>query len=208
MRLAIFGATGRTGVPLVRRALDRGHDVTAFVRDAAKLDETHDRLHVVEGDAYGGAGVEEAVADADAVLSVLGQTSSSPDDLLTVAGGRILDAMEAHDVDRFVTLVGAGVRVEGERVSLVGRVIGWLLKLVNPKVLADAEGHVDDVRGRDLAWTVVRAPRLSGDEPRGEYRTGDVAPGHRAVSRADVAAFMLDVVENGRYVRELPKIAY
>jgi hypothetical protein len=56
------------------------------------------------------------------VLSVLGQTASGPDDLLSVAGGRILDAMDRHGVDRLVTLVGAGVRVEGERVSLTG---GW-----------------------------------------------------------------------------------
>jgi putative NADH-flavin reductase len=37
MRLAVFGATGRTGVPLVEQALDRGHHVTAFVRDPGKL---------------------------------------------------------------------------------------------------------------------------------------------------------------------------
>ncbi|MGW2223143.1 NAD(P)H-binding protein, partial [Nonomuraea sp. NPDC001684] len=37
MRLVIFGATGRTGLELVRQALDLGHEVTAVVRDAARL---------------------------------------------------------------------------------------------------------------------------------------------------------------------------
>jgi putative NADH-flavin reductase len=208
MRLAVFGASGRTGVPLVEQALGRGHAVTAFVRDRNKLPVEHDRLRVVVGDAYTGEGVDEAVADADAVASVMGQTSASPDDLLTVAGGQILNAMERHGVERFVTLVGAGVRVEGERVSLAGRVIGGLLKVLNPAVLADAENHVEDVRRRDLAWTVVRAPRLSEGEPRGEYETGDVAPGRKAVSRADVADFVLDVIENDWYVHNLPKITY
>jgi putative NADH-flavin reductase len=208
MRLTIFGATGRTGIPLVDRALEHGHEVTAFVRDADRLETAHENLHVVEGDAYTGAGVDDAIRGADAVVSVLGQASSSPDDLLTVAGGHILDAMERYDVTRFVTLVGAGVRVEGESVSLTGRVIGGLLKLLNPEVLEDAENHVTDVRKRDIDWTVVRAPRLSEDAPRGEYRTGDVAPGRKPVARADVADFVLDSLENERYVRELPKIAY
>ena len=208
MQLALFGASGRTGKPLVDQALDHGHDVTAFVRDADKLDGTHERLRVVEGDAYTGEGVEQAVAGADAVVSVLGQSSSTPDDLLTVAGGHILDAMAAHEVDRFVTLVGAGVRTEGERVSLTGRVIGGLLKLLSPEVLADAEAHVEDVRSRDLSWTVVRVPRLSEADPRGDYGTGDVAPGRQPIARADVADFLLDVVENDRYVHDLPKITY
>ena len=164
-RILIFGATGRTGIPLVEQALDRGYEVTAFVRDAGKLDMAHGSLHVVEGDAYTGDGVAEAIAEADAVLSVLGQTSSGPDDLLTVAGRQILDAMERQGVDRSVTLVGAGVRVEGESASFVGRVIGGLLKLLNPEMLADAENHTADVRGRDLDWTVVRAPRLSEGGP-------------------------------------------
>lgn len=208
MRITIFGASGRTGVPLVDRALDRGHDVTAFVRDADRLPAADARLRVVEGDAYTGEGVDDAVGDADAVVSVLGQTAEGPDDLLSTAGRTVLDAMERHGVDRFVTLVGAAVRVEGERVSLADRAIGWLLRLLDPDVLADAERHVEDVRGRDLAWTVVRAPRLSEADPRGDYRTGDVAPGYRAVARADVAAFLLDVVEDDRYVRDLPRIAY
>lgn len=213
MRLAVFGATGRTGRPLVEHALGRGHEVTAFVRDADKLDALgidveHERLSVVEGDAYTGEGVDDAVAGADAVPSVLGQTEAGPDDLLTVAGGHILDAMEDHGVDRVVTLVGAGVRTEGESVSLTGRLVGFALELLNPEVLRDAEDHVADVRGRDLDWTVVRAPRLSEGEPRGEYRTGDVTPGRQAVARADVADFVLDVVEEDRYVHDLPKITY
>lgn len=215
MDITVFGASGRTGRPLVAQALDAGHGVTAFVRDAAGFradldpaDADHERLSVVVGDAYTGEGVADAVAGADAVLSVLGQTKEGPDDLLTVAGGHVMDAMETAGVDRYVTLVGAGVTMPGEDVSLSGRVIGGLLRLVNPEVLADAEAHVEDVRSRDLAWTVVRAPRLSEADARGEYRVGDVTPGRQAVARADVADFVLGVAETDRHVHDLPKITY
>lgn len=207
MRLTIFGATGRTGRPVVRQALDRGHEVAAFVRDPAKLGVEHDRLSVVEGDAYTGDGVGEAVAGADAVVSVLGQTRDGPDDLLTVAGRNVIAAMAEAGVDRFVTLVGAGVREEGESVPLSGRVMGTLLELVSGEVLADAEAHVEAVRDSDLDWTVVRTPRLGEGEHTGAFRHGtDLRLGFESVPRADVAHFILDMAEDGLYVHEMPKV--
>jgi len=206
MQITVFGATGRTGVPLVRQALDRGHDVVAFARSPEKLPVEDPALAVVEGDAYGGDGVAEAVAGADAVVSVLGQTDEGPDDLLTVAGDNVIAAMREAGVDRLVTLVGAGVREAGEDVSLSGKAMGVLLKLFARDVLEDAAEHVRRVGASDLDWTVVRAPRLTDGEGTGEYRAGDIALGYESVARADVARFILDCVEEDLYVGELPKV--
>jgi len=205
VRITVFGATGRTGRPLVEQAVERGHEVVAFARSPGDV-EPRDGVTVVEGDAYTGTGVSEAVTDSDAVVSVLGQTGDGPDDLLTVAGDHILGAMAEHGVDRFVTLVGAGVREAGESVSLSGRVMGTLLKLAARSVLNDAEDHVERVRATDLDWTVVRAPRLVDGEGTGDYRAGDIALGLESVARADVARFVLDCLEKDLYVHAMPKV--
>ena len=216
MRIAVFGATGRTGRPLVEQALDRGHEVVAFVRDPAGLPAAlrdDDLVTVVEGDAYTGDGVDRAVGGdgtpVDAVVSVLGQTKEGPDDLLTAAGEHVLAAMAEHDVDRIVTLVGAGVREEGESVSLGGKVMGSLLKLLARAALEDARDHVEAVRASDTRWTVVRGPRLTEDEQTDAFRHGtDLTLGMGdAAARANVAAFVLDCLEGERYVGEMPKIA-
>jgi len=218
MRIAVFGATGRTGRPLVEQALGRGHEVVAFARDPADLPDgvrDDDALTVVDGDAYAGDGVAAAVAGGgtgavpvDAVVSVLGQTDAGPDDLLTVAGRNVLDAMADHGVERYVTLVGAGVREPGESVSLGGKVMGSLLKLLAGEVLADAAAHVEDVRSSDTRWTVVRAPRLTDGAHTGEFRHGTALElGLRdTAARADVAQFLLDCLADDRYVGELPKV--
>jgi putative NADH-flavin reductase len=190
----------------VRQALDRGHDVVAFARSPETLDVVDEALTIVEGDAYSGDGVTEAVAGSDVVVSVLGQTSDGPDDLLAVAGDHILDAMAETGVDRLVTLVGAGVRDEGESVSFSGKVMGTVLKFVAREVLADAETHVERVRSSDTRWTVVRAPRLTSGAGTGEYRAGDIELGFDSISRADTAQFVLDVVEDEQFVHELPKV--
>jgi putative NADH-flavin reductase len=192
MQITVFGATGRTGVPLVEQALARGHEVVAFVWSPEKLTVEDDALIVIEG--------------ADAVVSVLGQTDDGPDDLLAVAGEYITAAMAEAGVSRFVTLVGAGVREEGETISLSGKVMGTLLKIMARSVLADAETHVEQVRGTNLDWTVVRAPRLTTDEGTGDYRAGDIDLGFESVARADVARFILDCIEGEEYVCEMPKV--
>ncbi len=216
MKIAVFGATGRTGHPLVEQAVERGHEVVAFVRDTTGLSSSvrnDDRVSIVEGDAYTGADVERAIAGdgdpVDAVVSVLAQNAEGPDDLLTEAGRHMLAAMDKHSVDRFVTLVGAGVREEGESVSLGGRMMGVLLKLLARSVLEDARDQVELVRDSDTRWTVVRGPRLTEDAHTGEFRHGtDLSLGMRdTVGRANVAAFILDCLEDDLYVHEMPKIA-
>jgi putative NADH-flavin reductase len=205
MRIAVFGATGRTGVPFVRQALDASHEVVAHARTPSKLPFADDRLTVVEGDVYTGTGVAEAIEGADAVVSLLGQTGDGPDDLLAVAGDHVTAAMADHGVARYVTLVGAGVREDGESPSFSGKVMGTLLRLVAKEVLADAEAHVRRVRASALEWTVVRAPRLVDGDAAG-YRAGDLDLGFESVARADVATFCLDCVEEDLHVRGMPKV--
>jgi len=123
------------------------------------------------------------------VVGVLGQTSEGPDALLTEAGRHVLAAIDQYGVDRFVTLVGAGVREEGESVTLGGRVMGTLLKLVARSVLEDARNHVETVRASDTRWTNLA------------MGMGDTA------ARANVAGFILDCLEDDLYVHEMPKVA-
>jgi putative NADH-flavin reductase len=205
MRITVFGATGRTGRPLIEQAVERGHEVVAFARSPGDLAD-REGVTVVEGDAYEGTGVSEAVAGADAVVSVLGQSRDGPDDLLTVAGDHVLAAAKEHGVERFVTLVGAGVREDGESVTLSGKVMGALLKVLARSVLEDAKEHVKRVRATALDWTVVRAPRLTDGEGTGDYRAGDISLGFESVARADVARFVLDCLEAESHVREMPKV--
>src|SRR3954464_12827750 len=73
MKLAVFGATGLTGRPLVEQALAGGHEVTAFVRNPSALPIRHERLGLVQGDVVNDPDKgKEAGAGKDAVLCTLG----------------------------------------------------------------------------------------------------------------------------------------
>jgi putative NADH-flavin reductase len=208
MHLTIFGASGRTGQPLVEQALAAGHTVTAFVRDAAKLPITHERLTVVVGDVYDTAAVEQAIAGADAVISTLGQTKGSRKDVQTVAIEAIIGAMQKHDVRRLVSLTGAGVPAPQDQPKLFDRAIKLALQTLAGNVLRDALQHAERIRQSDREWVIVRAPMLTDGPHTGSYRVGWVGinSGPR-VSRADVADFLLKQATDTTYLHQSPVVS-
>jgi NAD(P)H-binding len=75
---------------------------------------------------------------------------------------------------------------------------------------ADLAEMEAELQGSSLDWTVVRPPRLTDGPLTGHYRTalGRNLPHGRAISRADVAHALLDVLHRPETVRATVGIAY
>jgi putative NADH-flavin reductase len=160
---------------------------------------------VVKGDILDAESVSETVRGADAVLSAVGATRSSPEAMLTRGMANVVAAMREHRVRRLIVLTGAGVRFESDPYSLGRSIMLGLLGLLAPGALRDAQGGVEVIRASGLDWTVVRAPKLSDSPATGRVRVGTLRLGPRqSISRADVAAFMLAQLDDDRYVHQAP----
>ena len=208
MKLTIFGAAGRTGIPLVQQALDTGHDVVALVRTPSKLSIKNERLTVVQGDVANLADVENVVEGADAVLSVLGHVKGSVPDILTYAMHNIITAMDKYGVKRLVSMSGASVHAPQDKPKLVNRLIKLFTQAVTGSLLQDAEHQLKVLQNSDVDWVIVRGPILTDGPHTGTYRVGwtGVNTGIR-VSRADVADFILKQVTDTTYLRQAPLIS-
>ncbi len=208
MNVTIFGASGRTGQPLVQQALGAGHHVTAFVRSPAKLTIQNPNLTVVQGDITDAAAVARAVtSETDAVFVVLGHAKGAPDDVLTVGTRHILDAMKASGVTRIVNLTGGGVASPKDPPFLPSKIVRGIMRVVAGKLLKDSERQAELLTQSGMEWTNVRGPRLTEDALTGHYTAGYLKLGMVSVSRADVAHFMLHCVEDHAFIRESPHIA-
>jgi len=209
MRVAIFGASGRTGRPLVEQALAAGHEVRALVRDPSKLRVGRERLVVIRGDVLDAAKVEKTISGTDAVLSALGQTKGSTGDVQTRGTENIVAAMERHGVRRLVSLTGAGVRDPLDEPKFVDRAITFLLRRLQPDVLEDGVRHAEVVKSSGLEWVIVRGPRLTEGPKKGEYRVGMVGKNSGTqISRADLVEFMLDQLTTDAHLRQMPVVSY
>jgi putative NADH-flavin reductase len=207
MKLVIFGATGRTGIPLVNQALEKGHKVTVLVRNKSKLKISHKNLTVVEGDVLDYESIEKVIVGQDAVLSVIGHTKGAPKNLLTKAATNLVKAMETHNVKRTISLTGAGVEVEKDvKQSIISHLIHIALKFFAKELLLDSINQKNVIVKTELDWTIVRGPRLLEGEKTQQYQTGYFKFKKPMINRADVAHFMLEELEKNQYVKEYPLI--
>ena len=214
MVITVLGATGRTGTPLVEQALQRGHRVRALVRSPDKaervLPRAGDALSFSEGDLLAPETVARALSGSSAVIDVTGHAKGAVADLRFRAAGVLLPLLRECGVERLVALTGAGVRHHVDRPGLLDRVARGAMLLMSSDELHDNEAYVATVASSELSWTVVRAPRLVDAPPRGTYRTAAGLGGGTGVTlgRADLARFLLDEVEQGTWLRQMPVVSW
>ncbi|MDO8964474.1 MAG: SDR family oxidoreductase [Coriobacteriia bacterium] len=208
MRILVLGATGRTGAQVLEQALGHGHDVTAFVRDPARLTAVHDRLQVVVGDVSDPAAVQDAVDGHDAVISALGSRGERPVTVYSDGIANTIRAMTARGIHRLVVCSAGGAGGARNELPLTMR-----LFTASPGMKAiydDLDRMEGDIMLSDLEWTIVRPAGLTDGPLTGRYRTvlGSVVPKGQRISRADVAALMLKCAEGDLYSRAAVAIAY
>lgn len=202
MNLSVFGATGRTGSHVVRKALTQGHRVTALVRDPAGLVETHEKLTVITGDVFEAVDVEKTVRGADAVVCALGQSKKAPRNTMTRGTEMIVAAMKRLEVRRVVAVSTMGA---GDSAKHIGFVMRALLRTILRKQVLDHEHQEAVLRESGLDWTVVRPGSLQMDPGTGRYQVGfDLGVGR--IPREDVADFILAELIANAYLQKAPSI--
>ncbi|MBM7112692.1 NAD(P)-dependent oxidoreductase [Archangium primigenium] len=196
MRIAILGATGRTGRQLVRQALDRGHAVVALARRPESLAGlSAPGLEVVRADVFDPPSLQAAVRGADVLVSGLGLTKGDARGTLEAGARAVRDA----GARRVVWLGALGT---GDSRQAGGPLVSALLPLVLGAELPDKVRADDLVRAAGAS--VIHAGPLGNGPARGGGRLVPVA-GLRArllppgISRADLAALMLDEAESPRF---------
>ena len=189
MHISVFGASGRTGRHVIEQGLARGHEVTAFVRDAARFDASDDRLVVPEGDARDGARVDAAVAGRDAVISVVSLARAEDEPQYSEATLAIVEASGRAGIRRIVAAANNHVFGDDE---------------VTGEFAAHAREHRrnrETLRASTLAWTIGAAPWVVDEPGAGTYRVelDAKAPG-RKLTTADLATFLLDALERDDWI--------
>lgn len=206
MKILIFGATGNVGRRTVTAALRAGHTVTAVGRNTAAITERDDALVIEQGDVQKGRDVERLTPGHDVVIATFGaplgrSTILHQPDVCQVGTQNIVSAMTASGVPRLIcmTSLGAGdSRGHGRPV---------FARLVEPvllgRIMKDRNAQEDVVRASGLpAWVIVRPAELSDDDTGGDVRVItniQAQPEPEKISRGDVAAFLVSLVDDRTY---------
>ena len=202
MDIAVFGATGATGQQLIGQARPE-HRLRGLTRSPEEL-SPESGIEPVKGNVLDPESVRKTVAGNEAVVCILGRTKNNPSDVVSRGTSNIVDAMIQYELERLVvvTSIGLGSSIKN---------LPWYGRLANATVLqnlmADKARQEEVIMESPLDWTIVRPGGLTGGSKSGEYVHGVDLDVHAApISRADVADFLLTVLDDRLYVRETPLV--
>ncbi|MBN2354415.1 MAG: NAD(P)H-binding protein [Spirochaetales bacterium] len=209
MKITVFGARGAIGKLTVAFALDRGWEVTAFARDTAGIPSAPG-LETVQAELSDEDAIARALRGSAAALTTFGPSfgrlkpGAAP---LTNGVAHIAGKMRELGLRRLIVLATPSVRSDEDGRSWRVRLAVRLVRLLIPDAYREITGMGRETMASGLDWTVVRQILPNNRPPSGVVAAGGVTGKTRfAVSRADVARFMLDQAEDRTYMRRLPVI--
>lgn len=210
MHIALIGATGFVGAAVLTELLQRGHTVTALVRDPgrAALPPT---VSTVVADAHDVASVAAAVRGMDAVISAFNPGWTAPDlyNQFLDGSAAIERGVEAAGVKRFLIVGGAGSLLVAPGVQLVDtpNFTDHVPANVVPGARAARDALTRIRTNTALDWTYLSpAAMLAPGDRTGRYRVGgdDLlmdGPAPAGISVADLAVAIVDEIEQPKHVK-------
>lgn len=208
MRLFVLGASGGVGSSLLEQAASRGHSITAQTRTAGKVTETA-AVRVALGSPTDGTFLRRNIGGHDAVVLCIGIDGIGKTILFSDTTEALIPAMRAAGVKRLVAITGIGAgdtRGHG----------GWFYNVIvfplfTRNRYADKDRQEAMIERSGLDWTIVRPAPFTARAGSGplQVHTG-IPPGLqlRSITRPEVAAFILDCLENGTFIRQKPFVGH
>jgi uncharacterized protein len=212
-KIMLIGSNGMIGQRILHEALNRGHHVTALVRDTSGTGEHRAELDYHTGDIFKPGTIATAAVDHDVVVSAYGPGKGEPN-LLVKAAHELIDALTRVEPIRLIVVSGAGSLEVKPGVLLVDTPdfpVEW-------KALALAHREALEVYRKagmaEFDWTAVSPAALIEPGTRtGKYRTGTDqllvdAQGKSYISAEDFAVAIVDEIEKPQFQEQRFTVAY
>ena len=204
MKLAIIGGTGKTGKELLKQGLEAGHHITALVRNPKKVKIQHPNLELIQGNVMNMADLQGIFKGKDAVLSALGHKRFlGPSHILSKGTENILQAMKKDKVSRFICITSMGINDNRFKLGLYYTL--FVIPFIVFFYFRDKAKQERLIMDSDLNWTIVRPGQLTNGKKRMRYKHGPDLGSYiltKMISRADVAHFMLNQLNENKYSRK------
>ncbi|MHA4807486.1 NAD(P)-dependent oxidoreductase [Flavitalea flava] len=213
-KILVIGANGGIGKQAVEIALQAGHQVTALLRNPDNLPLTHPNLEKIKGDIFHTDIWDRHLAGKDVVISAIGVKggfgADKPTTLYSQGNFSLLAAMEKRQIARVFFISASAIEISP--------VLPWYVRLIEKYVVqkllkhmyADLHEMESGIKDSGLDWTIIRPPQLSDKPATGKYRVAinEFLKNCLKISRADVAHYMVNNIDNVRTYRGTIEIGY
>lgn len=213
-KLVIIGANGGIGKQCVEQALFAGHQVTAILRNPAKLETEHPHLKKVKGDVMLPGTFESYLENHDAVISTIGVAggfgSDKPTTLYSQGNANILKAMEQYGLKRIFLISASAIEISPVLPFYIRLIEKYIVQKLLKHMYADLRQMEQLVKQSSADWTIIRPPQLTDKPVTGRYRVAinSYLKNCLKISRADVAHYIINNIANPAIYQATIEIGY
>lgn len=211
MKIALFGATGGTGIEFISQSENYSYDITAFLRSPEKLKEKFPNLKMVKASIDDYEILKKELVDFDAIVSLVGISgllqARKPNALYERTAKSLTRLASENSIKKLIVVSSGGV-VEAENEP-------WFFKhLLKPfflnKMYEDMRVMESIITGSGLNYTIVRPPYLTKGKLTKKYRViyDDWFKDDKDLSRADLAHYLLNCLEDDKISRRIVGVSY
>ena len=208
-KVFIIGASRGIGLETVRAALRAGHRVRALARSAARMPIQDANFDTVSGDALDRDTTRDALQDVEVVIQTLGVNFAPKlifegTTLFSDSTRILVDAMKVAGVKRLIAVTGLGAGDSRGHGGFIYDAVVFPLLL--KRVYDDKDVQEWIIRSSGLDWTIVRPGLLRNRPATGRYRVLTASKDWQfgAISRSDVANFLVEQIDNRTLVGTTP----
>jgi len=194
MRVVVLGAAGQLGRAVTRVLIERRHTVRAVAR-RVPAPALGGSVRLIIADARNKADICAALTGSDVVVNAIGAGTLCRNDVESATTAIAVAAAQEVHVEGYFA-ISAGM------VALDWMLFKYVLRpLIFRHIFAEHRRVEEIVKESNLAWTIVRPSKLTNSSPRGYVASLQLQPRSFSTTRADVAAFIADEIDNRTYVR-------
>ena len=197
--IVIFGATGQTGMELVKEALSIGYSVRVLARNPEKAKLLPKEVEVHMGEGNDAEVVGKALEGQDAVLLAVGGQSLKDSTTRSRITGVVLSQMQKHSISRLVVCSVVGIGASSAHMGWFSKMFaGFLLK----NAMADHRAQEAAIKKSGLEYVIFRPPQLINAPKTESYKTAEEHEVFRAtkISRSDLAHAMIKALEHDAWI--------
>ncbi|MCY8936959.1 NAD(P)-dependent oxidoreductase [Peribacillus frigoritolerans] len=204
MKIGIIGASGKAGSLVLKEALTRGHEVTAIVRDEARVQIQG--ASVLEKDIFDLKA--EDIKEFDVVVNAFG-AAPGKEHLHVDAGKILIEAMKGAPQTKLVVVGGAGSLFVDEAKTIRVLDTPEFPKEYFATAFNQSKNLGDLQNATDIQWTFISPSAFFDPQGNrtGGYKLGKDtllvnSKGESYVSYADFALAVLDEIENPQHINQ------
>ncbi|WP_271004034.1 NAD(P)-dependent oxidoreductase [Listeria seeligeri] len=206
MKIGIIGATGRAGSKILEEAKDRGHEVTAIVRNAGKITQTHKDINILQKDIFDLTLSD--VSDLNVVVDAYGVSPEEADKHVTSLN-HLMRILNGTVSPRLLVVGGAAsLQIDDDGNTLLE---SKGLKEAPYFPTAEAQSkQLTNLKENEshFSWTYVSPPAMfEPGERTGSYQLGENhllfnSEGNSFISMEDFAIAIVDEIEKPNHLNE------